>query len=425
MHEFALTTLTRGLRWQDAVDVALLTLLFSSAYRWLRRTVAIQVAFGIATLVAGSWIANHLGLILTSYLLSAISAVATIAIVVIFQHEIRSGLNRVSPLRWLSRRRGQAAPQDSRAAIARAAFAVADHRKGGLIVIPRRDSIFEHVTAGTLVEARLSSSLIETIFTSASPLHDGAIVVSDTRLLRAGVVLPLSTETDDPSHGTRHRAAIGLARISDALIICISEERGSVCLVHDDALEAMVDEAQLFEALRRFGAGRRGDLPRTSARGLLRLTGLMPRLAPHLTIFACVVAAWAALALDRSHAIARVVPLEIRGVNDGMVSDPPHYTSIAVELRSSRRELELLAPDAVEAYVDLAGTTLGAHVFRVHTSAPAGIEVASITPASVPLQVRSRTAPVTPTAPVPPPVVTPRIAAVPAVRGRVRPLARP
>ena len=419
MQPFTLTSLTRDLRWQDALDIALLTLLFSSAYRWLRRTVALQEALGVATVLLASWVANHLGLILTSYLLSAVGAVATLAIVVVFQNEIRRGLARISPLRWLSRGRGQAAPPDMRATIAAAAFAIADRRKGALIVIARADSIFDHATAGTDVDARLSPSVLEAIFTSSSPLHDGAVVVSENRLVRAGVVLPLSTDSADPMLGTRHRAAMGLAHVTDALVVCVSEERGSVCLAHGDQLEPMGNEVELRAALRRYGAGggrARGAVgPAPGWR--LRLAGLVPPVA----IFAVVVVAWSTLALDRSHAVARVVPLQIRGVSDGMTFDPARYTSVAVDLRGSRREIERLAPDAVEAYVDLAGTTTpGVRAYRVVTHAPAGIEVASTTPPFVQLQIRAR-APVA-VAPLPPPPREP--SAPPDLRGRARPLPR-
>ena len=107
-------------------------------------------------------------------------------------------------------------------------------------------------------------------------------------------------------------------------------------------------------------------------------------------IFGGVLTAWAALALDRSHAIMRVVPLEIRGVSDGLAFDPPRYASVAVELRSSRRELEVLPPDAVGAFVDLSGTSVGLHTYRIVTTAPAGIEVVSETPSSVQMQIRPR-----------------------------------
>jgi diadenylate cyclase len=398
MHGISLSVLRRGLRWQDAVDVLLLTLIFSRLYASLRRTVAVQIAFGLLTLAAAWWVASHLGLILTSYLLSAVGAVATVVVVVVFQHEIRQGLSRVSLLRWLTRRRDPRSVVGGRAgaatAISEAAFALAGCRKGGLIVIPRGDSVYEHVTAGTVIDARLSPSLLEAIFTSTSPLHDGAAIVIGDRLARAAVVLPLATEATDRGLGTRHRAALGLTSTCDALVVCISEERGVVCLAHEGALEGVASEAELTRALARLGVGR---IRETGATGRGARAGRWwPRAAdlwPHLAIFSAVFVAWAVMALDRSHAVARIVPLEIRGVGDAIAFDPPRFTSIAVELRGSRRELEILPPDAVGAYLDLSGATAGPHVYRVLTSTPAGIEVVSTLPSSVPIQVRPRGAP--------------------------------
>jgi diadenylate cyclase len=213
--------LGHAVRWQDGVDIAVLTLLFSSAYGWLRRTRAVQVTFGLLTLLGASWLANRLGLILTSYLLSAGGAVATLVVVVVFQQEIRRGLGRVSPLNWLSRRgAGGRPPVDTTiTALARGAFTIAGRGKGALVVLVRRDVITQHVTAGAEVDAHLSAALVEAIFTSTSPFHDGAVVVKHDRLLRAGVVLPLATESEPGRHGTRHRAALGLASLTDALVI--------------------------------------------------------------------------------------------------------------------------------------------------------------------------------------------------------------
>jgi hypothetical protein len=146
-------------------------------------------------------------------------------------------------------------------------------------------------------------------------------------------------------------------------------------------------------------------------------------MAPHVAIFAVVVVAWSALALDRSHAVSRVVPLQIRNVSDAMALDPARYTSVVVELRGSRRELEQLPDDAVEAYVDLADTTLGMHSFRVVSHAPAGIEVASTTPATVSLVLRPRAPPSLPAA-APPPAQREPAGVSPDLRGRARPLPR-
>jgi uncharacterized protein (TIGR00159 family) len=386
MPRLDLSLLFRSLRWQDIVDVALLTFVLSGTYRLIRRTVAVQVALGLLILLVGSWVANYFGLILTTYLLSGVSAVATITIVVLFQSEIRRALGRVNPSRWFDRGPSKSNRLDSGAIVAEAAFSLAERRKGALMVIPRWDQVFDHVTAGTVVEARLSVALVDAIFTSTSPLHDGAVVLREGRVLRAGVVLPLAAETPDPRHGTRHRAALGLARATDALVICVSEERGTVCLAHDDVLEEMADKAQLRSALQLLGdTSTRSDRARTAEK-----RSPLASVIPHIAIFLGVVGAWAALALDRSHAITRVVPLEIRGVTDAVAVDPPRQNSVAVELRSSRRELERLPPGAIEAYVELGSGSFGTRTYRIHARAPAGIEVTGFFPDAVQLSAHAR-----------------------------------
>ena len=391
MHELAewlsRAELTRGLRWQDGLDIAVLTVLFSMIYRWLRHTVAIQVAFGLVTLVIVSWIAKYTGLVLTSYLLSTVGAVAAIAIIVVFQREIRRALTRVNPTQWL-RPATAIGAKDISGIVARAAFAIANHRKGALIVLERRDSIEDQLTGGTPVDARPTAALVEAIFTSLSPLHDGAVLIRDGRLVRAGVVLPLLTDTDDVDRGTRHRAAMGLARVADAVVVCVSEERGEVMLAYEDTFRGFPDETDLRLALDELlGTALGTPASGVALRGRRRRTF---RIVPHLVIFAAVLTTWAALMLDRSHAVSRIVPLEIRGIGDDLVFDLPRYNTVVVELRSSERALEMLEPDAVTAYVDLSGSTAGPHVFSVRTSVPAGIEVVSTRPSSVQLLLRPR-----------------------------------
>jgi hypothetical protein len=128
--------------------------------------------------------------------------------------------------------------------------------------------------------------------------------------------------------------------------------------------------------------------PRFSARQI------WPHVWSYLCVFAVVIVGWAAMALDRSHAVGRVVPLEIRSVGEGVAFDPPRFTSVAVELRSSQRELATLPVEAVAAYVDLSGTAPGLRVFRVQTNAPAGIEVVSTSPSFIQMLLRPRGGPV-------------------------------
>ena len=382
-----ISTLVHHLRWQDCADVLLLTAMFSWVYSWMRRTIAVQISFGMVTLLVGSWVSNHFGLILTSYLLSAISAVATMVIVVVFQREIRRGLSRVSPMRWIRNWHHRQWPVGPSVVIAEAAFALAAAGKGALVVIPRLDWVGEYLSGGTSVDALLSSELIETVFTSTAPLHDGAVLIGNDRMTRAGAILPLAAETGDPRHGTRHRAALGLASVTDAVVVCVSEERRIVMVAHDGELVSVQSEAELRETLDRLCSNHKV----TKATAPERPRRIADALA-YLVIFVGVVTAWAVIVSDRSHEIGRVVPLEIRGVSDSLRFDPPRITNIAVQLRSSSRELDLMAPDAVEAYIDVSASSGGSHVFHVHTSAPAGVEVVSAVPSTVTLQIRKRDA---------------------------------
>jgi diadenylate cyclase len=379
--------LLHNLRWQDVVDILLLTVILSIAYRLIRRTVAVQVALALIILIVGTRVSSEVGLVLTSYLLSAAGAITGIAIVVLFQTEIRRTLARLNPVNWLRRHPTKGNRLDGSTIVAEAAFALAARKKGALIVIPRWDPLADHVTAGTIIDARISAALIETIFTSSAPLHDGAVVIRDGNLQRAGVVLPLATERADPSHGTRHRAALGLARATDALVVCVSEEHGTVSLAHDEVLETMTDKAQLRRDLQLLGTTGAPRSRSTSAGWGMRLKTLLP----HVLILIGVMGVWAALALHRSYAVTRTVPLEIRGVDDGMIVDPPRQSNVAVALRSSRQELDRMPAGAVEAYVELPRNAFGTRSYRVRTRAPAGIDITSFTPDTV--QVTTRPAP--------------------------------
>ena len=384
-----MTTLIHSLRWQDCADILVMTAMFAWVYSWMRRTIAVQLSFGMVILVVGTWLSNHFGLILTSYLLSAVSAIATMVIVVVFQREIRRGLSQVSPLRWIRNWHRRQWPVGPSAVIAEAAFTLAAAGKGALVVIPRLDWVGEYITGGTPLDARLSSALIEAVFTATAPLHDGAVVMNNDRIARAGAILPLAAETGDARHGTRHRAALGLANVSDAVVVCVSEERRTVTVAHDGQLELLGDETELRDVLERLCSNRKVKAQKGGARNRSRW---LADVLACLLIFAGVVTAWAAIVSDRSHEVGRVVPLEIRGVNDSLRFDPPRSTSVVVQLRGSSRELDLIAPDAVEAYIDVSGSSSGARVFKVQTRAPAGVEMVSAVPSTVTLQIRKRDA---------------------------------
>jgi len=362
------------LRWQDAVDVILLTLVLWRIYLWLRGTVALQVAVGMLTLVAASYAASELGLLLTAYLLQGVSAVSVLVTVVIFREEIRRALTRASPLRLLLPRR--APPPDEQrelTPVAETLFTLARKRIGALVVFRRRDPVREQATGGVGLDALLSGPLVEALFQKDSPLHDGALVVSGRRVAKAGAFLPLAQGELPVGAGTRHSAAVGLSEVTDALVVVVSEERGTVSLAEDGALSLVADATVLAHDL----AERLGPRPAVSgARRRLVRDALVGA-----GIFVCVVASWNIVANGRDAEEERKVPVELRGVPAGARLEAVPV-EVTLRLRCPRRLLAAPGPGELHAWADV---TKGAADAAVAGVAPPGVEIVAVRPPRVSL----------------------------------------
>lgn len=375
-------------RWQDVVDVVVLTTVLYRLYLWLRGTVAIQVLLGMLVIAAAAFAADQVGLMLTSYVLRGVGAVAALAVVVVFRDEIRRGLGRVNPVRWWRARRGLAdghAPSIART-IADGAFALARERVGALIVLPGTDALDEHLTGGIDIDAVPSPELFEAIFHTSSPIHDGAAVMRGGRIRRAGCFLPVSARADLPDHlGSRHRAALGLSEHADAAVVVVSEERGEVAVVVGGALAAAPSAEALAErivALR--GSPAAGPVSVRGPAGRHRVRDSVAL----VLIAALVVGAWYVVVGEPGTVVTRTVSVELRNVPEVLEANPPRPDRVAVHVRGPRTRLDTLGPGDVQAWVDLAGAHAGRTHFRLHASAPAGIEITEIVPPEVLVRLR-------------------------------------
>jgi len=364
-----------GLRWQDGVDVAILTLVLFRLYLWLRGTVALQVALGMLTLVLASYAANALGFVLTAYVLQAVGAVAVLVAVVIFREEIRRALTRASPLRLLLRR-GPTGVEDRRdfTVLAETLFTLAHERLGALVVVARKDPLGEHITGGVPLGAVLSGPLVDSLFQKASPLHDGAVIVDGDRVVTAGAFLPLARGELPQRYGTRHAAAVGLTEVSDALVIAVSEERGEVSIAEAGTLAPVADATALARTL-----GDRTAVSRVAASP--ERSSLLKDAAVGAVIFVGVVAAWNVVA-NRGDAIEeRAVPVELHGVAPG-TSLEPLPTEVVLRLRGPRRLLVGVLARDLHAWADASGVRSVSDV-PVSGTAPAGVQVVGVTPTRV------------------------------------------
>ncbi len=234
----------------DIVDVLLVTLLLYTLLVLLRGTRSMQMLWGILIITGLYFFSRTLDLITLSTILGNLLAFLPIAIIVLFQREIRSMLaafGSKSQLRW---NRGQdegAVPLNE---LALAVQALASKRIGALIAIERKDGLTAWANTGIPLNAQFSYDLMLNIFIPGTPLHDGAVVLRGNRIVAASCFLPLTTRHQLSSElGTRHRAAIGLTEETDALVIVVSEETGTISLAVEEQLLRPLDEATLRNAL--------------------------------------------------------------------------------------------------------------------------------------------------------------------------------
>jgi diadenylate cyclase len=234
----------------DLVDIVIVALLLYALLVLLRGTRAMQALWGIVILGGVYFAASSLKLLTLQKVLGSVLVFVPIAVIVLFQQEIRRMLAAFGSTGWL---RFGSNPSEGPVLVNELALAVqalASKRVGALIAIERSDSLAAWADTGIPLEARFSYDLLLNIFVPGTPLHDGAVVVRGERLLAASCFLPLTTRHELSTElGTRHRAAIGLSEETDALVIVVSEETGTISLAVEEQLLRPLDETTLRHAL--------------------------------------------------------------------------------------------------------------------------------------------------------------------------------
>ncbi len=243
-------------------DILLIAYVFYRALLLIQGTRAVQIIIGILTLVVITVIAEAvLRLNTLSWLLNKFWVAAPVILVVVFQPEIRSMLAQLGSHRWS--RMLLTSQQQFIDEIIDAVKDCSTRNVGALIVLEQEIGLRTQIETGTIINGEVSKELLQSIVNTKSPLHDGAIIIQNNRLIAAGCLLPLTSENGILKVlGTRHRAAVGLSEISDALIIVVSEESGGISVARSGKLETNIEAAEL--------RGRLKDMYAQRARSLLR-----------------------------------------------------------------------------------------------------------------------------------------------------------
>jgi diadenylate cyclase len=246
----SLLELLRGVRPQDLVDIALLAAVIYWLLVLIKGTRTIPILLGLTVLVATYALATWLDLDAIGFVMEHLFSSAVVILVVLFQADIRNALAQVG-MTTMFRELSITDQRDMIQEVSEAAFQLAARKLGATIVLEHETGLRNYIERGKAVNAPPSVELLESLFHTGSPLHDGAVIITrDGQLAAARCILPLSTHvTGGPFIGTRHRSALGLSEETDALAIVVSEESGTVSLAYRGKLVRHLTEEELRRRL--------------------------------------------------------------------------------------------------------------------------------------------------------------------------------
>jgi diadenylate cyclase len=220
---------------RPVLDVAILAFLFYKTYELMAKTQAVQLIKGAGFLALIYGIATMLNLSTLKWILTVLAPGLFVAVAIVFQPELRKIIIRLGQGDFF--RPDQKPRIGQLEAVVTAAEILSRQKRGMLVVFPRKVNIRHIIDTGTRLNADLSSGLIVTVFEFDTPLHDGAMIIQNNRIVAAGCFLPLSEQQDiRKSFGTRHRASLGMSEQSDAVILVVSEESGAISLAYESKL---------------------------------------------------------------------------------------------------------------------------------------------------------------------------------------------
>jgi len=377
MADFLLSFST--LRWQDVIDIALNSYILFRLYALFRGTPVFRVLLAIAFLWFLQRVAVSLGLVVTSWAVQGIIAAAALIIIVVFRNEIRSVL-QAKNLKAILWGLPFKAPDTPVQIIVESVQELARKRIGALIVLPGKEDLGEVAGNGIPWHGRISREMILSIFWPDNPVHDGAAIIQGDRVTEVGVILPLSHRTDLPSHyGTRHRAAAGLSEMSDALVIAVSEERGTVTMTKASGISEIRRKEEMENRIRtHLGAPEGGS--RARRRRKLEFT------VAALVSILFVSGVWVGFTTGRDTLATFEIPVDYRNRDPAMEIVKTSANAVQLHLSGSGTLMKSLRPEHIGVIIDLAKAVVGRNTFTITTenvTLPPGIFLKEVDPGLV------------------------------------------
>jgi len=238
----------------QALDIVIVAILLYLVTRWIRRTQAWVLLRGLVMILFVAVLASVFELIAVQWIINNAISMGLVVVVILFQPELRKALEQLGRGNYLKHLRDEGENQIHISAhtveeIIKATRVMMKNLTGALIVLENEVDISEHERRGIPLDAQVSVQLLLNIFEKNAPLHDGAVIIRNNRVSSASCILPLTSEAIDANLGTRHRAAVGISEVSDARVIVVSEETGTLSLVVDGSITRNIEEKKLRDLL--------------------------------------------------------------------------------------------------------------------------------------------------------------------------------
>lgn len=379
------TNIKSSFRVVDLFDLIIIFVMIYSGIRWFRRTSSRTILIGLGFFGILYTLAYSFHLYLTAVVLKNFFGIALIAIVIIFQEDIKRFFERVAVAGLVHTRNKKLSSTKDIDILVGTMTKLAKRRTGALIVLKGKDPLDRHLKGCVSLDGKLSDSLLESIFDPGSAGHDGAALYEDGKIIKFGCQLPLSTSFHKLSRtGTRHMAALGLAEKTDAMCIIVSEERGVISVAHEENIFQIDNDKSFRNMIKRFYALEHEASHTYGPNWLKRLTEnpLEKLLAVVLTIFLWLVFGYRADVLSESYR----VPIEYRNVPAELHIEDISHRNVTVTLEAPEREFFLLNRKSLKVIVDLTTISPGKLEIQLDTNMllhPPNMTVQSIEPSSV------------------------------------------
>lgn len=384
MNNPTLTALIKAMSgWQAIVDILLIAAGLYFLYRTLLRLGTWRIVAGILLALLIFLIANFLDLKGLGWIFGNLSQVAVIALIVIFQPELRKIFERAASVRRTDIRD---AGTELSHIIVDSLMKLAEQHRGAIVVFPGNEPIQEWLSGGYKLDAKPSIPIIMSIFDPNSPGHDGALIVDKGKFTRFGVRLPVSQSAKLPEeYGTRHYAALGLAEKSDALVIAVSEERGKISVFNKGKIRPVSDREKLVETIVshwKQAASYPLGLPEEKSRWLV--------FSQMLASLALAVFFWSTLIISQGEMLEKVITVPV-----GYTASPPNLVlvgdkqqEVRLHLAGPKSYLDNINPAHLSVKIDLAKTVAGKQTFlitRENIHLPGDVKLLDVIPSSVEL----------------------------------------